>query len=74
MNNYIKQLKSFQNYLHACFDVLMEHGDKNDVDSFYNSEFTIEFRGRKVTVANGADVFQGIEEIISKEIDDNEEV
>lgn len=74
MTNYIKQLKGFQHYLNACFEVLMEHGDANDIDSFYNSEFTIEFRGKKVTIANGADVFQGIEEILSKEIDDNEEV
>lgn len=75
MNNeqYTKQLKDFNSYLEKCFTVLMEYGNKDDIDSFYNSDFTIEFRGKKVTLANGADVFQAIEEIINGEIDENEE-
>jgi uncharacterized membrane-anchored protein len=74
MNDYVKQLKEFKNYMNACFDVLMEHGNNGDIDSFYQSEFEITFRGKKVTLANGAEVFQAIEEIIQTEIDDCEEV
>jgi uncharacterized membrane-anchored protein len=74
MNDYVKQLKEFKNYMNACFDVLMEYGNNGDIDSFYQSEFEITFRGKKVTLANGAEVFQAIEEIIQTEIDDCEEV
>ena len=72
--NYLSQLKAFREYMNACFDVLMAYGDSSDVDSFYRSEFEITFRGRKVTLANGADVFQAIEEIIQMEIDNEEEI
>jgi uncharacterized membrane-anchored protein len=73
MNNYLKQLKEFQSYMNACFEVLMDNGDDDTVDIFYQSEFEITFRGKKVTLANGADVFQGIEELIQTEIDNEEE-
>jgi hypothetical protein len=73
MSEYVKQLKDFQAYLAACFEVLMENGDGKDNDSFYASDFEITFRGKKVTLYNGADVFQGIEEIVQTEIDDCEE-
>ena len=74
MDNYAKQLKDFQSYLNACFEVLMENGDKNDVEAFYNSDFEIIFRGKKVTLYNGATVFQAIEEIIATEIEESEEI
>lgn len=76
MNNeqYLTQLKNFNAYLEKCFTVLMEYGNEDDTNSFYNSDFIIEFRGKKVTLANGADVFQAIEGIINNEIDENEEV
>lgn len=74
MNNYVKQLKEFQSYMNACFEVLMDHGDHTTVDVFYNSPFEITFRGKKVTLENGADVFQAIEEIIATEIDNEEEI
>ena len=74
MDNYVKQLKEFQSYLNACFEVLMENGDKNDVEAFYNSDFEITFRGKKVTLYNGATVFQTIEEIIATEIEESEEI
>jgi uncharacterized membrane-anchored protein len=73
MNNYLKQLKEFQSYMNACFEVLMDNGDSDTVDIFYRSEFEITFRGKKVTLANGAEVFQGIEELIQTEIDNEEE-
>ena len=72
MSNYVKQLKDFQSYLSACFEVLMENGDQNDVEAFYNSDFEITFRGKKVTISNGAEVFQTIEEIVATEIADCE--
>lgn len=74
MNNYLKQLKEFQTYMNACFEVLMDNGDSDTVDIFYRSEFEITFRGKKVTLANGAEVFQGIEELIQFEIDNEEEI
>lgn len=75
MNNYVKQLKEFQTYLTVCFDVMMGDDCTNDtVDIFYRSNFEITFRGKKVTLENGADVFQGIEELIQAEIDNEEEI
>ena len=73
MDNYVKQLKDFQSYLNACFEVLMDHGDKETTDIFYHSEFEITFRGKKVTLYNSATVFQAIEEIVATEIEESEE-
>ena len=74
MNNYVKQLKEFKNYMDACFEVLMCNDETPEsVDMFYRSDFTVTFRGKTVTLANGADVFQSIEEIIQTEIDNEEE-
>lgn len=67
MNLY--ELKEFKGFMDACFTVLMEYGDKEDNDSFYNSDFEIYFRGKKVSINNSAEVFQAIEEIIQTEID-----
>ena len=71
---YVEQLKAFRKHLEDAFEELMSD-DSTDasVDSFYNSEFKINWRGKTVTLGNGAEVFQGIEEIIQNEID-NEEV
>ncbi|MBO5706445.1 MAG: hypothetical protein J6S05_05550 [Bacteroidaceae bacterium] len=74
MKNYVKQLKEFKNYMEACFTVLMEHGNGDNVSEFYSSDFEITFRGKKVTVGNGAEVFQAIEELIQTEIDNEEEI
>lgn len=72
MNDYVKQLKEFKEYMNACFTVLMEYGDEFDVEEFYNTEFKITFRGKTVKLANGASVFQAIEEIVQTEIDEEE--
>lgn len=74
MNNYVKQLKEFQSYMGACFDILVMNGDDRTIDSFHDSDFEIKFRGKTVKLANMAVVFQGIEEIIQAEIDDSEEI
>lgn len=70
---YTEQLKEFQKHMNACFDVLMNTGANDEtIDIFYRSDFEITFRGKKVIIANGADVFQAIEEIVQTEIDENE--
>jgi len=69
---YTEQLERFKKYMETCFDVLMVYGDDAENESFYNSDFKITFRGVTVTLENGADVFQAIEEIIQREIDENE--
>ena len=74
MDNYLKQLKEFKEYMEACYTVLMEYGDNNNISEFYGSDFEISFRGKKVSLGNGATVFQAIEEIIATEIDECEEV
>lgn len=72
---YVAQLRAFQNHMNACFDVLMDTGATDEtIDIFYNSNFEITFRGKKVSIANGAEVFQAIEEIVQAEIDDCEEI
>ena len=70
MTNYEKQLREFRDHLSACFDVLMHTGSGNENEIFYNTPFTITFHGKTVELENGADVFQGIEEIIQNEITD----
>jgi hypothetical protein len=68
---YVKQLRDFNNHLSACFDILIgDCSDNNTMESFYNSKFEITFRGKKVYLINGAEVFQGIEEIIYNEIEE----
>ena len=71
---YVKQLKEFKNYMSAVFEVLMNNDETAEsVDMFYRSDFTITFRGKTVRLANGAEVFQGIEELVQNEIEDCEE-
>ena len=71
---YLEQLKEFRGHLNACFDVLMYTGSGNENEIFYNTPFEISFHGKTVTLANGSDVFQGIEELIQLEIDNEEEI
>ena len=69
---YTEKLADFKKYMNACFDVLMVYGNDDENESFYNSAFEIKFRGKTVKLENGADVFQAIEEIIDREIYENE--
>lgn len=73
-NNYVEQLKAFQRHLVVTFEVLMDSEDPNSINLFYNSDFEIKWRGKTVTLSNGAEVFQGIEEIINQEINDSKEI
>ena len=73
-NNYVEQLKAFQRHMSVTFEVLMDSEDPNSIDLFYRSDFEIKWRGKTVTLSNGADVFQGIEEIIAQELNDLEEI
>ena len=72
MKDYVKQLKDFKQYMDACLTVLTDHGDSDLIDAFYNSDFEITFRGKKVTLYNSADVFSTIENMLEIEIDENE--
>ncbi len=70
-SEYEKQLQAFQDHMSNSFDVLMGEGCTNEsCDIFYKSNFEISFRGKTVTLYNGADVFQAIEEIIQCELED----
>lgn len=74
MRGYLAQLKAFQRHLNITFEVLMDEGCTDEsVTLFYNSDFEITFRGKTVTLANGAEVFQAIEEIVNNEIEEYEE-
>lgn len=74
-SKYLNQLREFRHHMNACFEVLMDTGATDEtIDIFYNSPFEITFRGQTVELSNGAEVFQGIEEIIQAEIDECEEV
>lgn len=68
LKEYANQLKSFKKYMDVNFNVLMENGNSTSVDIFYNSDFEIKWRGKTVTISNGADVFQGIEELLDQEL------
>jgi hypothetical protein len=71
---YIDHLKAFQNHMSNTFEVLMGDNCTDETcTNFYNSDFQITWRGKTVTLYNGAEVFQSIESIIESEIDDNEE-
>jgi hypothetical protein len=75
MKRYVSQLKAFKKHLSSALDMCLGDDCTNEsVDDFYNSNFEITFRGKTITLANGAEVFQAIEEIIDTEISDCEEV
>lgn len=71
---YVEQLKAFKNHMSNCYDVLMWYDcTPESCNLFYNSDFVVTFRGKSVRLANGADVFNGIEELIQFEISEYEE-
>lgn len=75
MKRYVSQLKAFKEHLSSALDMCLGDDCTNEsVDAFYNSNFEITFRGKTITIANGAEVFQAIEEIVDTEISDCEEV
>lgn len=70
---YIDQVKAFRRHMSEAFEELMGDDCTDDsVDSFYTSEFKINWRGKTITLQNGAEVFQGIEWVIDTEIEDCE--
>lgn len=71
---YLEQLKDFQTFMNACFKVFMCEGATDETrEIFYRSDFEITFRGKTVTLYNSADVFTGIEELLTSEIEENGE-
>lgn len=74
-SKYLRQLREFKHHMQACFEVLMDTGATDEtIDIFYNSPFEITFRGQTVELANGAEVYNAIEELIQTEIDNEEEI
>lgn len=70
---YIRKLRDFREHMTTSYDVLMgDYGDDKTCETFYTSTFAITWRGKTVELENGATVFQGIEELIDTEIDENE--
>ena len=75
MRAYVSQLEAFKKHMADTFEKLMGDDCTSDsVDNFYRSDFEINWRGKTVTLANGAEVFQAIEAVIQTEIDDCEEI
>lgn len=73
LKEYVNQLRKFQRHMEVTFEALMhDDADGDSVDHFYRSDFEIKWRGKTVTLGNGAEVFQGIEYIIAQEIDELE--
>ena len=71
---YVAQLEEFEKHMHSCFEILMgDESTDGTVENFYTSEFEIHWRGRSVKLYNGAEVFQGIEEIVQNEIKEYKE-
>jgi glutamine synthetase adenylyltransferase len=72
---YVGQLKAFKKHMLDSFDELMnENCTDESCTEFYNSDFTITFRDKTVTIHNSAESFQTIEEVLDAEIDNYEEV
>lgn len=73
--NYITDLKAFQKHMSDAVNRFFDNQDNEEIiEHFYNSDFTISFMGKTVTLYNGADVFQAIEDIIEQEIEDMGEI
>lgn len=67
---YKQNLEVFLENMRDTFEQLMG-GDYVDEDCvrFYNMDFTITWNEKTVKIYNGAEVFQGIEDVIQTEID-----
>lgn len=70
---YLEQLKTFRRRMEDTFEALTGDDSTDDmVEEFYRSEFSVSWRGKTVTLANGAEVFQAIETILDEEIENEE--
>lgn len=72
-SKYVWQLKIFKEHMLDAFDAFMGTDSDDEMNDFYDSEFTITFRGKTVILGNSAEVFQAIETLINNEIDEWEE-
>lgn len=74
LKTYVNNLKAFKNHMQQEYDSLMgDTGTDATCHEFYSSNFIITFRGETINLGNGAEIFQGIEELIDFEIDEWEE-
>ena len=65
----IEQAKIREFYFHMIHS-LTSPKDETEWENFYNAEFTISFRGRSVTLYNGAELFQNIQSALEVYMDD----
>ena len=70
ISKYEKQLQEFKEFMYDTFDKLLgDNGDDKTCDDFYSSAWEITWRGKTVKIENGAEVFNGIEDIIDTELE-----
>jgi hypothetical protein len=73
LKQYVKQLREFKDHLNKAVNEGLGADDNEVTMAFLESDFTISFMGKSVTLGNGAEVFQSIEELINYEIEEWEE-
>lgn len=70
----IEELEEFKEYMNNCYDVLMGDGATDEsVNVFYTSDFTITFRGKSISISNGADIYTAIGDIVDFELEELKE-
>lgn len=70
---HIADLKAFQKHMIDTFNAACEDSAPTALADFFSLDFTISFNGKTVNVANYADTFQIIEDLLQTEISDLEE-
>lgn len=67
---YKTELSDFLAHLGDTFGEMMcDNATSETITEFYNMDFTITWNEKTVKIYNGAEVFQGIEDVIQTEID-----
>lgn len=63
-----QEIKAFMDHMDASFPDADATAD--EMDDFYCSMFTIGFRGKTIEIVNGADIFQGIYDVLKVQYED----
>ena len=69
LKTYVEQLRAFHGHMLEKFNP----GDNEAFEDFLEADFIISFMGKTVRLGNGAEIFQGIEELLQYEIEEWEE-
>lgn len=69
----IEELQAFLQHMWGSFNEATENPTEKSIADFFSLDFTITFNGKSVNVANYADTFQIVEDLIQTEIDDLKE-